>query len=185
MSTEVTETGLLNETVFSMKAEEADANNAQEAQGEYDTCSKLLIGLTYVLVFLTFPISLFFTVNIVREYERAVIMRMGRMMTGGAQGPGLFFVLPCIDTAVKIDLRTDARDVDPQEILTKDSVTVTVDAVVYLRVFDPVMSVTKVEFPKYSTMLLASTTLRNVLGTKTLQEILRDRDNIAKMLRVN
>jgi len=187
MNTDAQDTIPLNETVISMKATEADEKRSKEmeSRGELDFCSNLLVGLTYFLVILTFPLSLFFTVNIVREYERAVIMRMGRMRSGGAQGPGLFFVLPCIDTATKIDLRIDARDVDPQEILTKDSVTVTVDAVVYLRVFDPVMSVTKVEFPKYSTMLLASTTLRNVLGTKTLQEILRDRDNIAKMLKVS
>lgn len=80
-------------------------------------------------------------------------------------------------------MRTETTDVPPQEILTKDSVTVSVDAVVYMRVFNPVMSVTKVEYPKYSTMLLASTTLRNTLGTKSLHEILRDRDSIAKSLR--
>ena len=125
-----------------------------------------------------------FTIKIVKEYERAVIMRMGRMVSGGAQGPGLFFVLPCIDEATTVDMRTETTDVPPQEILTKDSVTVSVDAVVYMRVFNPVMSVTKVEYPKYSTMLLASTTLRNTLGTKSLHEILRDRDSIAKSLRV-
>ena len=172
----------MNETVVTIKNEKPAPRPVQD---ELDLCSRLLIGLTYIFVILTFPISLFFTVNIVREYERAVIMRMGRMISGGAQGPGLFFVLPCIDKAVKIDVRTDARAVDPQEILTKDSVTVTVDAVVYMRVFDPVASVTNVEFPKYSTMLLASTTLRNTLGAKTLQEILRDRESIAKILKVS
>ena len=149
-----------------------------------DGCSKLLVALTYLIVVLTFPLSLMFTIKIVKEYERAVIMRMGRMVSGGAQGPGLFFVLPCIDEATTVDMRTETTDVPPQEILTKDSVTVSVDAVVYMRVFNPVMSVTKVEYPKYSTMLLASTTLRNTLGTKSLHEILRDRDSIAKSLRV-
>lgn len=170
-----------NETVVTMKQTEA-VHPEEEMVHELDVCSRLLIGLTFFVTVLTFPLSLFFTVNIVKEYERAVIMRMGRM-SGGAQGPGLFFVMPCIDTCIRIDMRTEVADVDPQEILTKDSVTVTVDAVVYMRIFDPIMSVTKVEYPKYSTMLLASTTLRNTLGTKTLKEILRDRDGIAAMLK--
>ncbi len=75
-------------------------------------------------------------------------------------------------------------DVAPQEILTKDSVTVTVDAVVYFRIFDPIISVINVENANYSTRLLAATTLRNILGTKTLQEILTDREHIAHLMQV-
>jgi len=94
-------------------------------------------------------------------------------------GPGLFFVLPCVDSITTIDLRTITFDVPPQEILTKDSVTVSVDAVVYIRIFDPVQSVNKVANAQYSTRLLAATSLRNILGTKTLQEILVDKESIA------
>ena len=72
--------------------------------------------------------------KVVQEYERAVIFRLGRLRSGGAKGPGLFFVLPCIDTYKCVDLRTGAFDVPPQEILTRDSVTVSVDAVVYYQV---------------------------------------------------
>jgi erythrocyte band 7 integral membrane protein len=100
-------------------------------------------------------------------------------LLGGAKGPGLFFILPCIDSIITIDLRTITFDVAPQEILTKDSVTITVDAVVYFRIFNPIVSVTNVENAQYSTRLLAATTLRNILGTKTLQEILQDREIIA------
>lgn len=175
------ETQPLAET--SIKVEESEPVRSSEPATELDTCSKVLVFFVYVLVVLTFPLSLIKSIRIVREYERAVIFRMGRMLSGGAQGPGLFFVLPCIDEAVTVDLRTETTDVEPQEILTKDSVTVTVDAVVYMRVFDPVLSVTKVEYPRYSTMLLASTTLRNTLATKTLQDILKDRDSIAKTLK--
>ena len=167
----------------SIKIEDAKLRSTEQAS-ELDGCSKILVFFVYVLVVLTFPFSLIKSIRIVREYERAVIFRLGRMLSGGAQGPGLFFVLPCIDDAITVDMRVETTDVVPQEILTKDSVTVTVDAVVYMRIFDPVMSVTKVEFPKYSTMLLASTTLRNTLATKTLQDILRDRDSIAKTLKV-
>ncbi len=108
-----------------------------------------------------------------------MIFRLGRILTGGAKGPGLFFILPCIDNLVTVDLRTITFDVPPQEILTKDSVTVTVDAVVYFRIFDPVASVINVENAQYSTRLLAATTLRNILGTKTLQEVLQDRESLA------
>ena len=89
-----------------------------------------------------------------KEYERAVIMRLGRI-NGGAKGPGLFWVLPCTDTIQIVDLRTVTFDVPPQEILTKDSVTVAVDAVCYFRTFNPVVSITQAENATYSTRLLA------------------------------
>ena len=104
---------------------------------------------------------------------------MGRILKGGAKGPGLFFILPCVDTCIKCDLRTITFDVAPQEILTKDSVTVTVDAVCYFRIVNPVSSVTNVSNAQFSTRSLAATTLRNILGTKTLQELLQDKESIA------
>jgi erythrocyte band 7 integral membrane protein len=102
-----------------------------------------------------------------------------------AKGPGLFFVLPCIDTIVTVDLRTITFDVPSQEILTKDSVTVTVDAVCYYRTVDPVMTVTNVENAEFSTRLLSATTLRNILGTSTLQEILQDKEKLARHMQVS
>ncbi len=106
-------------------------------------------------------------------------------MPGGAKGPGLFFILPCIDSIVRVDLRTITFDVPPQEILSKDSVTITVDAVCYFRVFNPVVSVVSVQNAQYSTRLLAQTSLRNILGTKTLQEILREKDSISHQMQVS
>ena len=94
-------------------------------------------------------------------------------------GPGLFWVLPCTDTIQIIDLRTLTFDVPPQEILTKDSVTVAVDAVCYFRTFNPVIAVTKAENATNSTRLLAATTLRNNLGLRTLQEILQEKEAIS------
>ena len=122
--------------------------------------------------------------KVVREYERAVILRLGRKLPGGAKGPGLFFILPCIDDIIKVDLRTVTFDIPPQEVLTKDSVTVTVDGVVYYRIFNPVVSVIAVESARYSTALLAATSLRNILGTHTLQEILREKDSISQKMQV-
>jgi erythrocyte band 7 integral membrane protein len=126
--------------------------------------------------------STFILNQIVKEYERAVIMRLGRILSGGAKGPGLFFILPCIDDIMTVDLRTVTFDVPPQEILSKDSVTITVDAVCYFRVYNPVVSVISVQNARYSTQLLAATTLRNTLGTKTLQEILREKDIISNQM---
>merc|ERR1712179_826319 len=116
---------------------------------------------------------------VVQEYERAVIFRLGRLKKGKPSGPGLFFIIPCIDNFQRIDLRTVTFDVPPQEILTKDSVTVAVDAVVYYRISDPMVSVLNVENCQQSTQLLAQTTLRNILGMKTLAEVLTDRESMA------
>ncbi len=93
--------------------------------------------------------------------------------------------MPCIDDVVICDLRTITFDIPSQEILTKDSVTVTVDGVVYYRIFDPITSVVNVQDAKYSTALLAATTLRNTLGTHTLQEILREKESISHSMQVN
>merc|ERR1712038_1895192 len=117
--------------------------------------------------------------KVVQEYERVVIFRLGRLLPGGAKGPGIFFVLPCIESYQKVDLRTITLGVPPQEVLTRDSVTVSVDAVVYYRVSNATVSVANVENAHHSTRLLAQTTLRNILGTKNLHEILSDRESIS------
>ena len=114
-----------------------------------------------------------------QEYERAVLFRLGRVRSGGPVGPGLFFIIPCIDAIVVTDLRTISFDVPPQEILTKDSVTVAVDAVVYYKINNPLSAVCNVTDYAKSTKLLSSTTLRTALGTKNLSEILSDRESIA------
>lgn len=147
--------------------------------GSIGFCGYILWGLSLIFIFVTFPLSLCFCIKVVQEYERAVIFRLGRLVSGGAKGPGLFFIIPCMDSYTKVDLRTVSFDVPPQEVLTRDSVTVAVDAVVYYRVQNATMSITNVEDSNRSTRLLAATTLRNVLGTKNLSEILSDRENIS------
>merc|ERR1719402_1379798 len=98
---------------------------------------------------------------------------------GGARGPGVFFVLPCVDIFEKIDMRTATHEVPPQEILTKDSVTVYVNAIMYYKVSDAISAVTNVDDYSGSARLLAATTLRNVLGTKNLGDVLSERESIA------
>merc|ERR1719510_144500 len=142
-------------------------------------CAGSLTAFSLFLVMVTLPFSLCMCVKVVQEYERAVIFRLGRLRSGGAKGPGLFFILPCIDTYRCVDLRTGAFDVPPQEILTRDSVTISVDAVVYYQVSNPLSAVCNNDDYNRSTRLLAATTLRNVLGTRNLSEILSDREAIA------
>jgi len=138
--------------------------------------------ISMLLICCTFPFSLFVTVKQVQEYQRAVIFRLGRVKRGGAVGPGLFFIIPCMDSIQVVDLRTVSFDVPPQEILTKDSVTVAVDAVVYYKINNPMSAVCNVTNAAQATRLLAATSLRNTLGTKTLQDILADREDIAKTI---
>ncbi|KAJ7997574.1 hypothetical protein DPEC_G00230410 [Dallia pectoralis] len=150
------------------------------------SCCGWLIFLLSGLVTLCFlPATIWFCIKVVNEYERAVIFRLGRIINGKAKGPGLFFIFPCTDTLVKVDLRTISFNIPPQEILTKDSVTVCVDGVVYFRVIDPISSVANVSDADFSTRLLAQTTLRNVLGTKNLSELLSDREGISHSMQFN
>ncbi|KAK8752738.1 hypothetical protein OTU49_007412 [Cherax quadricarinatus] len=142
-------------------------------------CAIILTIVSYLLIVATFPFSLCMCIKVVQEYERAVIFRLGRLLKGGAKGPGIFFVVPCIDSYRKVDLRTVSFDVPPQEVLSKDSVTVSVDAVVYYRVSNPMAAVCNISDFSHSTRLLAATTLRNVLGTKNLAEILSERESIS------
>ncbi|XP_070614661.1 LOW QUALITY PROTEIN: stomatin-like [Erythrolamprus reginae] len=142
-------------------------------------CGWILVIVSFILVVATAPLSIWFCIKIVKEFERAIIFRLGRILKGGAKGPGLFFVLPCTDNIIKVDMRTISFDIPPQEILTKDSVTVNVDGVVYYRVQNATLAVANITNADSATRLLAQTTLRNVLGTKNLSQILSDREEIA------
>ncbi len=119
-------------------------------------------------------------IRVVREYERGVIFRLGRLV--GAKGPGLFFVVPFIDQLIKIDLRVVTMDVPKQSLITRDNVPVTVDAVVYFRVLSPEDAITKVENYIAATSLISQTTLRSVVGQSELDELLIHRDKINEAL---
>ncbi|XP_071097577.1 band 7 protein AGAP004871-like isoform X7 [Haliotis cracherodii] len=164
------------------KIEPFSGHQAAEDGGSIGCCGYVLYFLSLIAIVCTFPFSLCLCMKVVQEYERAVIFRLGRLVSGGAKGPGLFFIIPCMDSYTKVDLRTVSFDVPPQEVLTRDSVTVAVDAVVYYRVQNATMSITNVEDSNRSTRLLAATTLRNVLGTKNLSEILSERESISHLM---
>lgn len=117
------------------------------------------------------------SVKIANEYERAVIFRLGRVL-GKAKGPGLFILIPFIDKMVKVDLRVVTMDVPTQDVITKDNVSVQVDAVVYFKVIDPIKAVVNVENYLYATSQISQTTLRSVCGQAEFDELLSQRDKI-------
>jgi regulator of protease activity HflC (stomatin/prohibitin superfamily) len=125
-------------------------------------------------------ILIFMAIKVVTEYERGVIFRLGRLV--GAKGPGLFFIIPFIDRMMKVDLRVITMDVPSQEVITRDNVTVRVNAVVYFRVVDPEASVVKVLDHIRATSQISQTTLRNVLGQSELDELLTKREKLNQML---
>lgn len=150
--------------------------------GEYPTGAgstivrALLLGLGTVLVIPLLP----FSVRIVKEYERGVIFRIGRLV--GAKGPGLFIMLPFVDRMVKVDLRTITLDVPAQEAITRDNVTVKVNAVIYFRVVEPTAAVVRIMDYVRATSQIAQTTLRSVLGQSDLDELLGQREQINQRL---
>jgi regulator of protease activity HflC (stomatin/prohibitin superfamily) len=120
--------------------------------------------------------------KVLREYERAVIFRLGRII--GLKGPGLIFLIPIVDRMVKVDLRTVTMDVPPQDIITRDNVSMKVNAVIYFRVIDARQAIIDVEKYLYATSQLAQTTLRTVLGEVELDDLLAQREKINERLQV-
>jgi len=131
-----------------------------------------------IIIFLLLLLSS--AIKIMAEYQRIVIFRLGRLL--GIKGPGLVFIVPIIDKIIKLDLRTRVIDVPKQRVITEDNVTVDVDAVVYFRITDPEKAVIEVQRYDIATSLLAQTTLRDVLGQKSLDELLSKREELNKAL---
>jgi len=129
-----------------------------------------------IVVLIVGVLFLFAAVKVAREYERGVVFRLGRLI--GIKGPGLFILIPFIDKAVKVDLRTVTLNVPPQEVITKDNVTVKVTAVAYFRVVDASKAIVQVENYLVATSQIAQTTLRSVLGQVDLDQLLSERDQI-------
>jgi regulator of protease activity HflC (stomatin/prohibitin superfamily) len=131
-------------------------------------------GIFVVVIFLILLLSS--AVKILREYERGVIFRLGRLI--GAKGPGIIFIIPMVDKLLRISLRTVTLDIPPQDVITRDNVSIKVNAVVYFRVLDPNRAVVEVENYLYATSQLAQTTLRSVVGQVELDELLAQREKI-------
>lgn len=130
----------------------------------------------FVPVIIAIVLILASAIRVLREYERGVIFRLGRLIA--SKGPGIILLIPVVDRMVKVSLRTVVMDVPPQDIITKDNVSVTVNAVIYFRVLDPNKAIVEVEEYLYATSQLAQTTLRSILGQHDLDELLSERDKI-------
>ena len=131
-------------------------------------------GILFLILFLAFVASS--AIKILREYERGVIFRLGRLI--GAKGPGVIFIIPGVDKLLRISLRTVALEIPPQDVITRDNISIKVNAVVYFRVVDPNKAVVGIENYLYATSQLAQTTLRSVIGQSQLDELLSARDKI-------
>jgi regulator of protease activity HflC (stomatin/prohibitin superfamily) len=131
-------------------------------------------AILFLIVFLIILAAA--AIKILREYERGVIFRLGRLI--GAKGPGLIFIIPGVDKLLRISLRTVALEIPPQDVITRDNVSVKLNAVVYFRVIDANKAVVEVENYLYATSQLAQTTLRSVIGQSQLDELLSERDKI-------
>ena len=136
--------------------------------------ARLIIVVIFLLILLASAIK------ILPEYQRIVVFRLGRLL--GIKGPGLVFIIPIIDQVVKIDLRERVRDVPKQRVVTRDNVTIDVDAVVYYRIVDPDKAVVQVQRYDAATDLLAQTTLRDVLGEVELDYLLQNREELNKKI---
>jgi len=134
----------------------------------------LPLGFLFVIIFLLILASS--AIKILREYERGVIFRLGRLI--GAKGPGIIFIIPGVDKLLRISLRTVALEIPSQEVITRDNISLKVNAVVYFRVIDPNKAVVGIENYLYATSQLAQTTLRSVIGQSQLDELLSERDKI-------
>ena len=129
--------------------------------------------ITFLIIIIAAIIS---GVKVLKEYERGVVFRLGRMV--GARGPGLVYIIPGIEKMVKMDLRTVTMDIPPQDVITRDNVSVKVNAVLYFRVLDPNLAVREVENYLFATSQLAQVTLRSVCGQGELDELLAEREKI-------
>ena len=143
--------------------------------------SETLIVLAIVAFFLL--VLLFKAIAIAQEYERAVIFRLGRVL-GRPKGPGLFLIIPFIDRAVKVNLQTVTMNVPPQDIITRDNVTVRVDAVVYFNVVDPIKATVEIQNYLLGTSQIAQTTLRSILGKVEMDDLLAKREELNSQLEI-
>lgn len=134
----------------------------------------------YIAVLFVLLIILANAIRVLREYERAVVFRLGRLV--GSKGPGIVILIPIVDRMVKVSLRLLVMDVPPQDVITRDNVSVKVNAVVYFRVMEPDKAITEVEDYIYATSQLAQTTLRSILGESELDELLSSREKINNQL---
>ncbi|NWV32487.1 PODO protein, partial [Grantiella picta] len=147
-------------------------------------CEWLLTILSFLFIIVTFPISVWFCMKVVREYERAIVFRLGHLLPGRAKGPGLFFFLPCLDTYHKIDLRLKTLEIPFHQVVTKDMVTLEIDAVCYYRLENASLLLTTLTSISSAIQLLVQTTTKRLLAHRAFSELLLERKNISQEIKV-
>jgi regulator of protease activity HflC (stomatin/prohibitin superfamily) len=140
----------------------------------------MMEGLGFIPIVIVILFIIFSMIKVLREYERAVIFRLGRLI--GVKGPGLILLIPFIDKMVRVSMRTIAMDVEPQDVITKDNVSIKVNAVLYFRVMEADKAIVEVENFLFATNQIAQTTLRSILGQSDMDELLSERDKINQLL---
>ncbi|XP_017076786.2 band 7 protein AAEL010189 [Drosophila eugracilis] len=138
---------------------------------------RIAVGLSWLFVVIFFPFSICLCLVVAKEFQRLVMFRLGRIRN--CYGPGLVWQLPCIDSYNTVDIRTNVANVNPQEMLTKDSVTITVNAVVFYCIYNPIDSIIKVDDAQDVTERISQVTLRNIVGSKKLHELLTSRQQLS------
>ncbi|NXD15277.1 PODO protein, partial [Nothocercus nigrocapillus] len=147
-------------------------------------CEWLLTILSFLFIVMTFPISVWFCMKVVREYERAIVFRLGHLLPGRARGPGLFFFLPCLDTYHKVDLRLKTLEIPFHQVVTKDMVTLEIDAVCYYRLENASLLLTTLTSISTAIQLLVQTTTKRLLAHRAFSELLLERKSIGQEIKV-
>ncbi|CAH1644473.1 unnamed protein product [Spodoptera littoralis] len=167
-----------------LQPEESPSEQIRSGSTDINKYSKesrkeIFFRILAILIIILFPITLLICFRVVKQYKRAVIMRFGRIRKDSPAGPGIIWMIPCTDDIQMMDLRTQSFNLPPQEILTKDSVTVTVDAVVYFHIQKPLHCLLNIQNNQYATELITVATLRNILGQHSLYNLLTRRESIS------
>ncbi|KAM6124259.1 podocin [Pterocles gutturalis] len=147
-------------------------------------CEWLLTILSFLFIIMTFPISVWFCLKVVREYERAIVFRLGHLLPGRARGPGLFFFLPCLDTYHKVDLRLKTLEIPFHQVVTKDMVTLEIDAVCFYRLENASLLLTSLTSISSAIQLLVQTTTKRLLAHRAFSELLLERKSISQEIKV-
>lgn len=167
-----------------IQARETDFSSVAElARTETSGPCEMIITVLAWLIVTIIPIFWFFMFKTVTDYERALIFRLGKLTQGGPRGPGLFVINPLLDRIVVIDQRIETVNLVPQDMMTKDSVTVRVDGIVYTKVIDPTKAILEVNNYRYAAKMFAATSLRAVVGSVNLEHMLTKRESVNKLLR--
>jgi len=182
MTTKMVEEGKMHE----IGARETDFQSvvemAAKAEKTKGVCEQFVTVLAWVLVTVV-PIFWFYMFKTVTDYERALIFRLGKVQ-GGLRGPGLFIINPLLDVIRIVDLRIETVKLQPQDMMTKDSVTIRVDGIVYTKVVSPMQAVLEIKNYKYASKMFSATSLRAVVGSETLETMLTKRESINKKLKI-